>query len=75
MAHKPAPRATHRKPTMFGQQINFIAKSLRDSKPDGIFLTEAWKRVVHTVAHDLSKDNKLFEPARFYESCGMEREG
>jgi hypothetical protein len=64
----------NQKVIFFGNHINFIAKSLKDSKPDGVFLIEAWKRVVHTIASDIQNNNKLFEPARFYESCGMKKD-
>lgn len=57
----------------FGNHINFLAKSLKDSKPDGVMDMEVWKRVVHTIAHDIQQNNKLFAPARFYESCGMKK--
>ena len=58
----------------FGGHINFLAKSLKDSKPTGVLDLEVWKRVVHTIAHDIHQNNKLFEPARFYESCGMRKD-
>ena len=75
MDNKPNKRKASRQPkhpvTFYGNHINYMAKSFRDSKPTGVLDQEAWKRIVHTFAHDIQLTNKLFEPARFFESCNM----
>jgi isocitrate dehydrogenase kinase/phosphatase len=76
MDNKPTKRkATKQHPkrevVFYGNHINYLAKSLRDSKPTGAMDIEVWKRVVHTIASDIGRTNKLFEPARFFESCNM----
>ena len=49
----------------------YLAESLKASKPTGVMDGEVWKRVVHTVAHDLGEDNpRRFNKKRFYRQCG-----
>lgn len=42
------------------QNIDSIAKTLRDCEPDSIFEKELWEKIVHTFAHDVttSKDER-----------------
>lgn len=52
---------------------DYLAKSLKDSKPDGVFDEHVWIRIVRTIAHDLKKDNEHFSFPAFYVACGHKK--
>ena len=53
----------------------FLAKTMYDCKPDdgSMFDMAIWRKVVYTLAHDLSIDNPHFDRSRFYKKCGSPR--
>jgi hypothetical protein len=52
---------------------DFLAKSLKDSKPTGVMDQETWERTVRTIAHDLKGDNTHFSFPAFYKACGLDK--
>lgn len=53
------------------KHYDFLAKSFKDSRPDGVMDREVWERIVRTAAHDLDHENERFSFHAFYNACGL----
>ena len=63
-------------PKFFGVQFKYLAKTLRDCKPEENTREYGqWDKTVRTVAHDLSKTNDNFNKAAFFRVAGLKKGG
>lgn len=59
-----------------GRQFKYLAKSLRDSKPESHTREyEQWEKTVRTIAHDLALTNDNFNRAAFFRVAGLNKGG
>lgn len=63
-------------PKFFGVQFKYLAKSLKDCRPEeGTHDYALWEKIVRTVAHDLSRTNENFNKAAFFRVSGLKKGG
>ena len=62
--------------TMTQKHYIFIAKALREARPDipDRDLYEAWGQCVKHFAIAARRDNRAFSYSRFYKACGYDRD-